>query len=712
MPTRGTSVNRKRASRTSVWCLGITTGVLAAGVAALSAQPLGDDGTYTSAQATSGKTAYDQACAECHADDLGGGIGPALAGPSFTTGWSDRTSGELLTVIENGMPPGGSDTLTGLDYLDIVAYVLQVNGHPAGARELHAARPVVIGAGGDAEAPRPAGVGHAGLPPNREVPDPTSWREIERYSLVTDDLLANPPPGDWLSWRRTLDGHGYSPLTQITRENIGELRLAWSCGMTGSSNQGTPLVHDGVMFLANPGGPIQALDAGTGEIIWEFTPEGRGVRARTIAMYADKIVAATGDASIIALDVRTGELAWESAKAERRSGYSQSAGPIVAAGVVISGIGGCGRYKEAGCFVTGHDAETGDELWRTSTVALPGDPNDASSTWGTVPVERRWGTETWIPRSFDPEINLFYIGTAQAKPWMAFNRGMRVSDAALYSNSTLALDPRSGEMAWYYQHVPGESLDLDTVFERVLIDIDDEQLLFTVGKDGLLWKLDRRDGSFRGVTETVFQNVYSIDRTTGTLTYRPDIVEAQPEEWVAACPSYWGGHNWIASAYSPETEALVVPLHQSCFEMKGPAVDLETGGGMADVRFFEMPGTDGNLGRLTAFDVRTMEPLWTHQQRAMLSTGALTTAGGLVFVGDMDRWFKAFDVTTGELVWQVRLGEGTHGYPITYTAGGKQYLAVQTGVGLFLQPTRLLTPEIYAPNTGSALYVFELPDRS
>ena len=145
--------------------------------------------------------------------------------------------------------------------------------------------------------------------------------------------------------------------------------------------------------------------------------------------------------------------------------------------------------------------------------------------------------------------------------------------------------------------------------------------------------------------------------------------------------------------------------------MRGPPVDLETGGGMATVRFFEMPGTDGNLGRLTAFDVRTLEPLWTHQQRAMLSTAALTTAGGLVFVGDMDRWFKAFDVKTGELVWKVRLSEGAHGYPITYSAGGKQFIAVQTGVGIFLQATRLLTPEIYAPDTGSALYVFSLPDR-
>lgn len=293
---------------------------------------------------------------------------------------------------------------------------------------------------------------------------------------------------------------------------------------------------------------------------------------------------------------------------------------------------------------------------------------------------------------------------------MAFSRGMTTFDAALYSNSTLALDPRTGKIVWYFQHIPGESLDLDTVFERVLIDVDGRPLVLTIGKDGLLWKLDRRSGSFLGVTETVFQNVYAlIDHRTGRVTYRPDIIEAQPGQWIPACPSYWGGHNWIASAYSPETQALIVPLHQSCFEMKGHA-PTDTGGGLADVRFFDMPGTDGRLGRLTAYDVRTLKPTWSHEQRAMLSTGALATAGGLVFVGDADRWFKAFDAKTGSVLWQTRLGTATQGYPITYSAGGRQYVAVPTGMGIFLQPTRLLTPELYAPTSGNALYVFELPE--
>jgi alcohol dehydrogenase (cytochrome c) len=228
-----------------------------------------------------------------------------------------------------------------------------------------------------------------------------------------------------------------------------------------------------------------------------------------------------------------------------------------------------------------------------------------------------------------------------------------------------------------------------------------------------LWKLNRQTGAFLGVKETVFQNVFdSIDPKTGRLQYRSDIKEAKIGDWIAACPSYWGGHNWIASAYSPETHALILPLNQSCFEMKPRQIEMVEGSGGfgADVRFFEMPGSNGNLGRLTAFDVRTMQPLWNHEQRAMITTGALTTAGGLVFVGDADRSFKALDVKTGNVLWQVRLGTGLNGFPITYSVGRKQYIAVPTGMGALRGPTRLLSPEIYSPNTGSALSVFELPD--
>ena len=625
------------------------------------------------------------------------------------------------------------DSLSDEAYLDIAAYLLQANGHAPGTQALRADSTVLVGAGGAVRGAAVAQQSGAADPASSPSPDlardqdvpiagatgpvPLHGRQVAGYTPVTDQLLRHPPAGEWLSWRRTLDGQGYSPLTHITRDNVSRLRMAWAWSMAEGGVQMTPLIHDGVLFLTAPGNVIQALDARSGSIIWEYRrrfPTGSGGRGpmRTIALYQDKVFMTTADAAVIALDARTGRLVWETQKADPKSGFSHSAGPIIANGVVVSGIQGCARLTKDGCFVTGHDPETGKELWRTSTIAVPPDPNSAS--WGKVPPGLRGGTEMWIPGSYDPQLNLFYIGTSQAKPWVHASRGTTVFDAVLYSNSTLALDPRTGRMAWYFQHVPGESTDLDSVFERVLIDIEGQPVLFTAGKDGLLWKLDRRTGAFLGVKETVYQNVFeSIDHKTGRLRYRADIIEAKVGEWFAVCPGYYGGHNWIASAYSPETGALVLPLNEHCMEMRPRKIELAEGGGSstgADIRFFEMPGSEGNFGRLSAFDVRTMEQRWTHRQRASFSTGALTTAGGLVFVGDVDRYFKAFDVRTGKVLWQVRLGTSALGFPITYSLDGKQYVAVPTGAGSSPNIRRLLSPDVYAPPAGSALYVFELAD--
>ena len=651
---------------------------------------------------SAGSAAYQNYCAECHNANLAGGAhGAALIGERFRTRWGKGGVPPLATFIRSMMSMNVPANAPPSVVNGIAAFLLRSNG--VAVSELKPEETTWQGAAGIMEAAQSAG----------------GWvnRETPATSPVTDALLRNPPAADWLQWRRTEDGQGFNPLSSINTKSVGRLRLAWAMTMKDGSNQPTPLIHDGVMYLTHPGNVVQAIDAANGSLLWEYAypyPEDSrtlGGPTRNIALYQDKVFLATYDAAVVALDARTGKLLWRTVKADYHQGYTHTAGPFIAGGVVVSGINGCERYKKSGCFITGHDPSTGKELWRTSTIALPGDPNDAS--WAGQPVKLRGGGDNWITGSYDPQLNLYYFGTAQAKPWVAASRGMTAADAALYTNSTLALDPRTGKLQWHFQHVPGETLDMETGFERVLVDIGSDKFVLTAGKDGLLWKLDRRNGKFVAVTETLYQNVFkSIDHSTGRVEYRDDIMNAGVDDKVSVCPSIYGGHNWQASAYDPPSNLLLLPLHQLCVDMTGRAVERKEGGGGygGESTVHPMPGTDGMLGRLSAIDVTTLKPRWSHTQRAMFMTSALTTGGGLAFIGDLDRYFKAFDVKTGEVVWQTRLGSAPHGYPVTYAVSGKQYIAVTTGMGVFKLVTAQQSPDIYQPSGGNMVYVFELAE--
>ena len=690
-------------------------------------------GIYTEQQTAQGKLAYEQYCGECHHLTLRGtGHGPELAGPNFLAKWGNQSISALNTLSATQMPAGAPHSLKPEVYIAITAHLLRVNGAAAGPKTLSAETATTIGvavrgaAWDPAQAQKEAAAG--------SNPQFRSWsaagsiaeaakqaagftnRALKIYTPVSDELLAEPSADDWLSWRRTLDGQGYSPLKQIDKKNVGQLRLAWALTMREGSNQVTPLVHDGVMFLTHPGNVIQAVDAASGDLIWEYiydypaAARTLGGPTKNIALYGDKVFLATYDAALVAIDARSGKQLWRTVKADYREGYTHTAGPMVAAGVVVSGINGCERYKVEGCFITGHDPDTGKELWRTSTIARAGDPNESS--WGKLPPELRAGGDTWIAGSYDPARKLFFIGVSQAKPWVAASRGMSPIDAALYTNSTLALDPKTGRIVWYYQHIPGETLDMEVGFERVLVDIDQQALLVTIGKDGILWKLDRATGSFLGYTETIYQNVFEpLDRETGKLRYRQDIINAKVGETVSVCPSIYGGHNWQASAYYPPAHTLVIPQHQLCVDMVGREVQktVGLGGYGGESRVYAMPGANGQLGRLAAWDLGTLQERWNVQQRAMFLTGVLTTAGGLTLIGDVDRYFKAFDVDNGKLLWQTRLGAALHGYPVSFAVKGRQYIAVASGMGVFKLLTAQQSPEIYQPNGGNELYVFELP---
>ena len=555
------------------------------------------------------------------------------------------------------------------------------------------------------------------------------------FNPVSEDMLRNPAPGDWLNWRRTDDAWGYSPLDQITSENVGQLQLAWSWAMDDTGGQeAAPLVHDGVIYLPNPRGVIQALDGATGDLIWEYRPGitprvdgtptsdntglpatafagvGRGVQ-KNIAIYGNMLYAATGSASIVAVDARTGRQVWETAVADPSLGYFYTAGPIVAHGNLITGITGCERYKDDVCFITGHDPITGEELWRTSTVARPGEPG--GDTWGDLPLRFRAGSDAWIAGSYDAEANLVYWATSQAKPWARAVRG--TAGDALYTNSSLALDPDTGELVWYYQYLPGETHDMDEVFESLLIDLDGRKSLFKMGKLGILWQLDRTTGEFIHATDIGYQNILSVDPATGQVRYRAGMIPEMGVE-IEMCPSTSGFKGWRAMAYSPQTSALYIPITLNCeLATFGPIEQILGGGGTGPVRRINTvhPASEGNLGELLVMDITNGEIMWRHRTPSPINTAALTTAGGLVFAGDWDRHMYAYDAATGDILWQTRLPTSAQGFPISYLANGRQYVAMPVGTGGASWSTMLprdLAPTIRRPRNGNSIHVFALPN--
>ena len=568
----------------------------------------------------------------------------------------------------------------------------------------------------------------AGAPAMAQAPQAAN--PAAAMTAVTDAMLRDPAASDWLMWRRTYNGWGYSPLEQINKDNVKDLRPVWTWSLTPGPTETTPIVHDGVLFVFNWADKIQALNAATGDLIWEYKrelPENlfadvpSVMAKRNMAIYEDKLIAATSDAHIIALDAKTGKLVWDHTTADWTKGWRYTGGPFVVNGKVIQGMTGCGNAEPGGCFITGHDAKTGAELWRVYTIAHPGDPN--YDTWNGLPLESRFGASAWITGAYDPEQNLVFYGTGQPYPWIAEIRGTLpkkpgLKTNAMYSDTTLAINPDTGKLEWYHQHLEDDTWDLDYVYERQLIDLpvngETRKAVVTTGKLGIVEALDRTNGQWLWHKETVPQNVVAaIDPKTGEKTIN---VAAIPHigQTTVNCPADPGGRGWPATAYSPKTGILYMPLNEYCSNTTPTPLDpgqAYTGGGRAIFARVPVPNSDGKVGRVDAVKLEDRSQVWSYRLRAPETSAVLPTGGGLVFNGAWDRYFRAFDDTTGEVKWQMRLNNVINSFPITYSVNGKQYVAVAVGSGSGLSKAlATLTPEIQNPDAGSVLWVFALPN--
>ena len=517
---------------------------------------------------------------------------------------------------------------------------------------------------------------------------------LAAYQPVTTERLKNPDPGEWLMIRRTWDGWGYSPLTQINTRNVSRLQPVWifSTGQT-NGHEAAPLINGGVMFVSTPGQQVLAIDARTGNLLWRYRhqlPEDAIMlhpTSRGVALYGNKVFFAAGDAVLIALDARTGTEIWTTKVADNSAGYYMSLAPQVAGGKVLVGTSG-GELGIRG-FVAAFDPDTGKELWRTYTIPAPGEPG--SETWPAGGQQwKTGGAPVWITGNYDPAANIAYWGTGNGGPW---NGDQRPGDN-LYTSSTLALDVATGSIKGYFQYHPNDSWDWDETSPPILVDFKRGGKtihgLIDVARDGYIRYLERTDHGLSFVDGAAFvkQNAFlGLEPKSGRAIV---VDEHKPAtgRTVSFCPSQWGGKNWPPVAFSPKTRLLYVPANENlCMLAASPASAPVYSPGQpftgATVELLAQPGAD-HIGEVQAWNVDTGQKVWSHNYASSQNWGPLlSTGGGLVFGGGTnDRLFHAFDAATGELLWQYPTNSGILGQPVSYVIDGKQYIAVLSGWGI------------------------------
>ena len=556
------------------------------------------------------------------------------------------------------------------------------------------------------------------------------WAQPAEFRPVTRSMLENPPPEDWLSFSRTPDAQRYSPLDQINRDNVAGLRLAWSRGLRTGALESIPLVHDGVMYVLGPSAVIEALDATDGDLLWSFQPDdvnfqsASSERSKTIAIYEDVILYSGPNSTVYGIDAVTGELRWQT----RADNRSHTSGAIVADGKVVTG-GACGSGTRSDCYVAAHDALTGELIWKFNHVQAPDEP-PGFDTWGGAPLEGRLASSWGLSGSYDPERGLVYWGIANPMPNTRLARHAGDADAIkrstpsdLYSNSTVALDVDTGELVWYYQHLPGDDWDLDYTNERVILNTpfnpdpdalkwinpriprgERRDIIVAIGEPGGLWALDPNTGEFLWATPFPHDDekfhIRDINIETGEVFPNFDLGFQAPGERHVVC--YHNTNSYWPSAYHPGTNSMYIPWVDTCLDMTAGEVDGR------DIRdsVVNSESIDEFAG-LAKVDMETGRIEHIYKGRAPGNGAVLATAGGLVFWGDLDRRFRAFDAESGEILWESILGGPIQMSTITYAVGGRQYIAVFTGEGL-LSGRLMGLAGITPPRNHNSIYVFAL----
>ena len=671
----------------------------------------------TSAAPAPSNAAYQQHCAACHGANLTDGqFGPALKGPAFLAIWNGASVDKLDQYIRNSMPPANAGKLEPEVYASVLGFILVSNAVPIRGVSLAAGSPDLA----KISLPKPPesggmGAGVGNVAPRHALPAwPMPKDPFAGYKPVSEAELDNPAPQDWPAWRRSHLGQGYSPLKQINAANVKQLQVAWAQALPGGESTTEPLVRDGVLYVMGYGDAIFAFDAATGRQLWRYQrtlPKGVNPSGKkTIALYGDKLYAGTSDTHMIALDARTGRPVWDKVVTDK-TGFRLVGGPLAAKGVIMTGVSG---QAPGGAFITAFDSETGEKLWTFNTIAQPGTPG--GDTWNGLPLDQRTGGSVWVSGSFDPVSGLALWGTAQTYDTGPMrDRKPGLNNDGLYTDSTLAFEPRTGKLVWHYQHIQNDQFDFDWVFDRVVGTLNvkgkTQRVVMTAGKPGLFDTLDVATGKYLSSVDMGIQNfITKVDPVTGVKTVNPDLIPGR-DKIRFVCPHGGGGRNWSPTAFDQGSGTIFVNARNVCTDI----VPVEGKGFLTtgvNMNYAPPPNGDGLYGMIRSLDMSAGKIRWTHKQRAPYTMGMLATAGGLLFSGSVDRQFTAYDQATGKVLWKQMMAGIPNASAITYSVAGKQYVAMITGYGNALSlGLSNMTPEIQMPPVASSgVHVFALPD--